>query len=257
MKKIKQTLEKALLEAGAILKRAIERPIEVQYKSPISLVTETDKKVERAIIDIIRRKFPDHSILAEESEPQGNSGCKWIIDPVDGTSNFAHRFPVACVSIAFEENGIVKVGGVWNPFHGEWFWAERGKGASLNGKKIRVSKMKTLKDSLLVTGFPYDRRKRASYYLNFMKAFLMKTQDIRRLGSAALDLCYVACGRFDGYWEFHLQPWDQAAAALIAKEAGARLSDFSGKPMNIYGKQTLATNGHIHDEMLAIIKKIL
>ncbi len=257
MNKIKQTLEKALLEAGAILKRAIEQPIEVQYKSPISLVTETDKKAERIIIDIIHRKFPNHSILAEESEPQGNSSCKWIIDPVDGTSNFAHRLPIACVSIAFEEDGIVKVGGVWNPFYNEWFWAECGKGASLNGKKIRVSKMKTLKNSLLVTGFPYDRRKRASYYLNFMKAFLMETQDLRRLGSAALDLCYVACGRFDGYWEFHLQPWDQAAAALIAKEAGARLSDFSGKPMNIYGRQTLATNGRIHDEMLAIIKKYL
>ncbi len=257
MKKIKQTLEKALLEAGVILKRAIKRPIEIQYKSPISLVTETDKKAERIIIDIIHRNFPNHSILAEESEPQGNSNCKWIIDPVDGTSNFAHRLPLACVSIAFEEAGIVKLGGVWNPFHNEWFWAERGKGASLNGKKINVSKNKTLKESLLVTGFPYDRRKRGSYYLNFMKAFLMKTQDLRRLGSAALDLCYVACGRFDGYWEFHLQPWDQAAGALIAQEAGARLSDFSGRPMNIYGKQTLVTNGKIHGEMLAIIKKLL
>ncbi len=257
MKKIRETLEKALLEAGNILKRAIEQPIQIQYKSPISLVTETDKNAERVIIDIIRRKFPNHSILAEESEPQGDSSSKWIIDPVDGTSNFAHRLPLACVSIAFEEAGIVKVGGVWNPFHGEWFWAERGKGASLNGKKIHVSKNKTLKESLLVTGFPYDRRKRGSYYLNFMKAFLMKTQDLRRLGSAALDLCYVACGRFDGYWEFHLQPWDQAAGALIAQEAGACLSDFSGRPMNIYGKQTLVTNGKIHSEMLAIIKKLL
>src|SRR3989338_4972785 len=125
MNKIKRTMEKALVEAGAILKRAIEQPIRVQYKSPVSLVTETDKKAERVIIDIIRHRFPNHSILAEESEPQGNSNCKWIIDPVDGTSNFAHRLPLACVSIAFEEDGIVKLGGVWNPFHGEWFWAER------------------------------------------------------------------------------------------------------------------------------------
>jgi len=257
VRKIKQTLEKALLEAGAILKRAIDQPISVQYKSPVSLVTKIDKKAERLIINIIHRKFPNHSILAEESAPQGKSHCKWIIDPVDGTTNFAHRFPAACVSIAFEENGIVKVSGIWNPFLGEWFWAERGKGASLNSKKIRVSKAKSLKRSLLVTGFPYDRRKRAQYYLNFMKAFMMKTQGIRRLGSAALDLCYVACGRFDGYWEFKLNAWDQAAGALIAQEAGAELSDFHGKPMSIYGKQTLATNGKIHQEMLAVIKKFL
>ena len=257
MKKIKQTLEKALIEAGAILKRAIERPITIQYKSPVSLVTEIDKKAERVIIDIIHRKFPHHSILAEESAPQGHSSSKWIIDPLDGTTNFAHHFPAACVSIGFEEDGIIKVGGIWNPFRGEWFWAERGKGASLNGKKIHVSKAKSLKESLLVTGFPYDRRERARYYLNFMEAFMMKTQGIRRLGSAALDLCYVACGRFDGYWEFKLNAWDQAAGALIAQEAGAQLSDFQGKPMSIYGSQTLATNGKIHREMLAIIKKLL
>ena len=254
MNKIKKTLEKALLEAGAILKRGIVRPIEIEYKSPVSLVTEIDKQAERVIIDIIQRKFSDHSILAEESAPQGNSSKKWIIDPVDGTTNFAHRLPMACVSIAFEENGIVKVGGVWNPFINEWFWAEKDKGASLNGKKIRVSKTKTLNESLLVTGFPYDRRKRARYYLNFMEKFMLKTQGIRRLGSAALDICYVACGRFDGYWEFKLKAWDQAAAALIAKEAGARLSDFKGKPMNIYGGQSLVTNGPIHRPMLKIIK---
>ncbi len=260
MKKIKQTLEKALLEAGSILKRSIEKPIKIQYKSPVSLVTEIDRKAERAIIDIIHLKFPDHSILAEESGESGTSSGaarKWIIDPIDGTSNFAHRFPIACISIAFEEEGIVKVGGVWNPFYGEWFWAERGRGASLNGKKIRVSKAKTLKESLLVTGFPYDRRKRARYYLNFMEAFIMRAQGIRRLGSAALDLCYVACGRFDGYWEFKLKAWDQAAGALIAREAGATLSDFRGKPMSIYGQQTLATNGRIHRAMLKVIKKYL
>ena len=257
MKKIKHTLEKALLEAGSIIKRSSTRPIEIQYKSPVSLVTETDRKVERVIIDIIRRQFPDHSILAEESEPKGNSSSKWIIDPIDGTTNFAHRLPMACVSIAFEENEIVKVGGVWNPFQGEWFWAELGKGASLNGKKIRVSKTKTLKESLLVTGFPYDRRERARYYLDFMEAFMLQTQGIRRLGSAALDLCYLACGRFDGYWEFKLQPWDVAAGALIAKEAGARLSDFRGKPMNIYGHETLASNRLIHGEMLKVIQEHL
>ncbi|HLD56539.1 MAG TPA: inositol monophosphatase family protein [Candidatus Omnitrophota bacterium] len=256
-RKVKQTLEKALVEAGSLLKRASKRPLKIEYKGPVSIVTQVDKKAERLIIDIIRKQFPNHSILAEESEPTGKSNCKWIIDPIDGTSNFAHGLPMACVSIAYEENGIVEVGGVWNPFHNEWFWAERGKGASLNGKKIRISKIKTLKDSMLVTGFPYDRRERARYYLNFMEAFMMKTQGIRRLGSAALDTCYVACGRFDGYWEFKLNAWDVAAAALIAEEAGAKLTDFSGKRMSIYGNQTLVTNGLIHNQMLRIIKKCL
>ena len=257
MRKIKQTLEKALLEAGSILKHAIGRPKKIKYKSPVSLVTETDKKSEQKIIEIIKRRFPTHSILAEESEPQGSSSSKWIIDPVDGTANFAHAFPIACISIAYEESGIVKLGGVWNPFYNEMFWAERGKGAMLNAKKIRVSRSKTLRESLLVTGFPYDRITRADYYLQFMRAFMVTTHGIRRLGSAALDLCYVACGRFDGYWEFQLKPWDQAAGALIAREAGATLSDFSGKPMSIYGNQTLATNGRIHRQMLEVIQKFL
>jgi myo-inositol-1(or 4)-monophosphatase len=253
----KQTLEKALGEAGSLLKRAFAGPLKISYKGPVSIVTQVDKQAERLIIGIIKKQFPHHSILAEESEPTGDSHSKWIIDPIDGTSNFVHGLPMACVSIAFEENGVVQLGGVWNPFHNEWFWAERGKGASLNGKKIRVSKIKTLKDSMLVTGFPYDRRKRARYYLNFMEAFIMKTQGVRRLGSAALDTCYVACGRFDGYWEFKLQAWDIAAAALIAREAGAKLTDFSERPMDIYGKQTLVTNGAIHGQMLRIIKKCL
>ena len=257
MKEIKRTLERALLEAGSLLLHSIKRPIHVQYKNAVSLVTEIDRKAERLILDIIRKKFPDHSFLAEESAPAGTSHCKWIIDPIDGTTNFAHRLPLACVSIAFEKEGGVQVGGVWNPFLGEWYWAERGRGASLNGKKIQVSKINKLKESLLVTGFPYDRRARASYYLKFMKAFMMQAQGIRRLGSAALDICYVAAGRFDGYWEFKLNPWDQAAACLIACEAGARLSDFRGQPMSIYGTQTLVSNGRIHSEMLAVIGPLL
>lgn len=303
MNKIKKTLEKALIEAGLILKRAIDRPKTIEYKSPVSLVTKTDKLAEKRIIDVIKRNFPDHEILAEESyptgdarekgtgsdvlpvsfssedrhceEPAGRRGnlrarrllrpygarndkrCKWIIDPLDGTANFAHGLRLACISIAYEEAGIVKVGGVWNPFLNEWFWAERGKGASLNGKRIRVSKSKRLKESMLVTGFPYDRIHRADYYLKFMKSFMVTTHGIRRLGSAAMDLCYVACGRFDGYWEFKLQPWDQAAGVLIVQEAGGCVSDFHGRAMNIYGNQTLATNGKIHAEMLKVIRKHL
>lgn len=257
MNKIKRTLEKALMEAGHVLKHAMDRPKQIRYKGPVSLVTETDGKIERLIIDIIHRNFPDHSILAEESPPQDKSSSKWIIDPIDGTTNFAHGLPMASVSIAYEENGVLKLGGVFNPIYNEWFWAEKNKGASLNGKKIRVSKNKTLKTSLLVTGFPYDRYKRADYYVKIFKAFMGKTHGIRRLGSAALDLCHVACGRFDGYWEFNLQSWDQAAGALIAKEAGAHLSDFHGKPFTVYGNQTLATNGKIHGEMLRILKKLV
>ncbi len=257
MNKIKRTLEKAMIEAGRIIQKANAKPISIEYKSPVSLVTETDKKAERVIIDIIKKNFPDHSILAEESAPSGNSKCKWIIDPVDGTTNFAHRVPACCVSIGYEEDGLVKVGGVFNPLMNEWFWAERGKGASLNGKKIRVSKVKILAESLLATGFPYDRRERARYYLKFIEEFMLKTHGIRRFGSSAIDLCYVACGRFDGYWEFNLQAWDQSAGALIVEEAGGRLSNFTGKPMSIYGKQTLASNGRIHEEMLRIIKKLL
>ena len=257
MRKIKQTLEKALLEAGKIMKQANEKPISIKYKSPVSLVTKTDRKAERVIIEIIRKNFPDHAILAEESAPSGNSRCKWIIDPIDGTTNFVHRLPASCVSIGYEEDGVMKAGGVFNPFLDEWFWAEKGKGASLNGKKIRVSKAKKLAESLLATGFPYDRRERARNYLKFVEEFMLRTHGLRRLGSSAIDLCYVACGRFDGYWEFNLQAWDISAGVLIVEEAGGRLSDFSGRLMSIYGKQTLATNGLIHEEMLNIFKKLL
>lgn len=257
MQKVKRTLEKAMTEAGHILKKAMARPKKISYKSPVSLVTETDKKAEKTIIEIIKRNFPDHSILAEESDPKEGSHCKWIIDPVDGTTNFAHGFPIACISIGYEEDGKMKLGGVYNPFIEEWFWAEHGKGASLNGKKIQVSKVPAIKSSLLVTGFPYDRREKSDYYLNIFKNFLGNCHDVRRLGSAAIDLCYVACGRFDGYWEFGLKAWDQSAGAIIVEEAGGRLSDFRGQSFSVYGSQTLATNGKIHDEMLRNLKKLL
>jgi myo-inositol-1(or 4)-monophosphatase len=255
MNRLKKTLERALIEGGRIMANAFYQPKKIKYKTPVSLVTKTDQAVERKIIAVIKTNFPDHSILAEESPPQGISLKKWIIDPIDGTTNFAHGLPMACVSIGYEEDGIVKLGGVWNPIMDEWFWAEHGKGASLNGKKIHVTKTKKLKETLLVTGFPYDRRKRAFYYLKFYEVFMMKTHGVRRLGSAALDLCFVAAGRFDGYWEFSLNPWDVAAGYLIAMEAGARLTNFAGKPMNIYEPQLLVTNGHIHKQMLHLIQR--
>ncbi len=257
MKKIRQTLEKALYEGGMVLKKAISRPKKISFKTPVSLVTETDKKAEKTIIAIIKKSFPRHSILAEESVPQGGSPSKWIIDPVDGTTNFAHGLPLACVSIGYEEHGQVKLGGVWNPFINELFWAERTRGATLNGKKIRVSTARRLNRSLVATGFPYDRLSYADYYIKIAREVMNRTQGIRRLGSAASDLCYVACGRFDGYWEFKLNAWDQAAGALMVEEAGGQLSNFGGKAFDLYGGQTLATNGLIHRELLSAIKKFL
>ena len=244
----------ALRRAGKILRSSIAQRRVVKKKSELSLVTATDKAAEKYILQIIRKAFPNHAILTEESPPLGSSPCRWIIDPLDGTTNFAHTYPVACVSIAFEENGRVEFGGVFDPFRGELFFAERGGGASLNGRPLRVSKTRSLSESLLCTGFPYDRRQRADKYLSIFKAFMMKVQGIRRTGAAALDLCYVAAGRFDGFWELKLQPWDKAAAMLIIKEAGGCLSNFQGRPLTLEDIQNVASNPRIHRPMLKVLK---
>ncbi len=252
--KIKSTLLQALQEGGKILKaRFGERRI-IAKKSELSLVTAVDHESEKCILGIIRNAFPDHAILAEESLAQGDSPYRWIIDPLDGTTNYAHTYPVACVSIAYEEKGVVEVGGVYDPFRDELFFAERGQGATLNGKPIVVSQNPALSDSLLATGFPYDRREKIDEYLPIFKNFMMKVHGIRRCGAAAIDLCYVACGRYDGYWECKLQSWDKAAAGLIVIEAGGSLSNFSGEPLTLEDTQNLASNGFIHQEMLAVLK---
>ena len=194
--------------------------------------------------------FPQHSILSEESEAIEGSPQRWIIDPIDGTTNFAHTFPASCVSIGYEEEGQVLLGAVYDPFRDEMFFAEKGQGAYLNKNRIHVSQTKTLSHSLLATGFPYDRKEKVDIYLAIIKTFLLKTHDIRRVGAAALDLCYVACGRFDGYWEANIEAWDKAAGGLLVTEAGGKTSDYSGGPMTLKGRQNLATNGLIHDEML-------
>ncbi len=252
--KIKRTLLDALLGAGKILKRSIHAPKDIQKKSALSIVTATDKAAEKFVLKTILKAFPSHAILSEESPPTGNSASRWIIDPLDGTSNFAHSYPVCCVSIGFEHEGRIRMGGVYDPFRDELFWAEAGKGATRNGKKIHVSRTSQMTDALLATGFAYDRRERMDVYLPIFREFLMKTQDLRRAGAAALDLCYVACGRFDGYWEMNLQPWDKAAAMLIVAEAGGRLSNFSGKPLTLEDVQNVASNGHLHGQMLKILK---
>ncbi|MBI3312903.1 MAG: inositol monophosphatase [Candidatus Omnitrophica bacterium] len=231
----------------------MERKITAK-KSELSIVTASDEKSEKFILKTILKNFPDHAILTEESPERGHSASRWIIDPLDGTTNFAHTFPIACVSIAYEENHKIIMGGVLDPFRGELFFSERGQGATLNGKRISVSKTFKLNDSLVCTGFPYDRREKIDEYLPLFRSFVIKTQGIRRLGAAALDLCYVACGRYDGYWEAKLNSWDKAAAMLIVEEAGGSLSNFSGEPLTLEDVQNVASNGRIHKEMLEVMK---
>lgn len=248
--KIKRTLLEALAKAGKIIGSNFGKKQTITKKGTFNIVTEIDKASEKAVVGLILKRFPRHSILAEESPAITGSECRWIIDPIDGTTNFAHGFPIVSVSIGFERNGRLEMGGVFDPFRKELFFAERGKGATLNGKRIHVSETRTLEDSLLATGFPYDRNTKTEDYLGMLRIFLTRIQGIRRGGSAAIDLCYVACGRFDGYYEMKLAPWDKAGGMLIVEEAGGKLTDFSGMPLTLLGPQNLATNGLLHQEML-------
>jgi len=242
--------------AGEIIRINWLQPRSIEYKGPIDLVTSIDRAAEKSIVAALQREFPEHSILAEEeTEITGAaSAYRWIIDPLDGTTNFAHSYPQVSVSIALEFSGQVILGLVYDPLRRECFRAVKGQGATLNGDPIRISAVNELDKALLATGFPYDRRDHADFYVSFFKAFLTRCQEIRRNGSAALDLCYVAAGRLDGYWELKLKPWDIAAGALIVAEAGGALSDFSGKGFSIHGDETLASNGFIHDEMVQVIR---
>jgi myo-inositol-1(or 4)-monophosphatase len=238
--------------AGEIMRRNWQEPKTIDYKGAIDLVTTIDRETERKIVDVIQRNFSDHAILAEEETNLAGhrEAYRWIIDPLDGTTNFAHSYPQFCVSIALEFAGEVILGLVYDPLRDECFKAVKDEGATLNGGPIRISGVKELDKALLATGFPYDQREKADFYLSFFKAFMTRSQGIRRNGSAALDLCYVACGRLDGFWELKLRPWDTAAGALIVEEAGGKLSDLSGNKFTIWGEETLASNGAIHDEMV-------
>jgi myo-inositol-1(or 4)-monophosphatase len=251
---MKSTLLQALREVGAIIKEEIDKPKIIEKKSELSIVTEIDKKCDKLIVEIIKSTFPDHAFLTEEAPPEGNSENRWVIDPIDGTTNFAHSFPVVSVSIAYEFQGKVMLGGIYDPFRDELFFAERGKGATMNNKPISVSKTTCVRDALVATGFAYDRRERVDDYLEMFREFIMKSQGIRRGGSAAIDLCYVACGRFDVYYEQGLQPWDKAAGMLIVEEAGGQTSDYKGGPNTLEGRFNIASNGKFHQELIDILK---
>jgi myo-inositol-1(or 4)-monophosphatase len=245
--------------AGDVLKHYMSREKQVELKGRANLVTIADKESEALIIDGIRKRYPQHAILAEESGVSGARASgegKWIIDPLDGTTNFAHQYPAFCVSIAFEQRGEVLCGAVFDPWRDEMFSGVRGLGSFVNGERLRVSEAQTLRSALLMTGFPYNFREKIKPVMSQFEAFLIESQAVRRGGSAALDLCYTAIGRVDGFWEIELHPWDTAAGLVIAEEAGGRVTNFSGEPFTIYGKQILASNGRIHDEMVAVLRRL-
>ena len=251
--RIKTVALDAARQAGAILEDYARKGFRVEHKDTLNLVTDADTHSEQAIVEAIGRAFPDHEILAEERGKAGSrSDFKWIIDPLDGTTNFAHGFPAYAVSIGVEYRGRVFFGVVFDPTRQELFVGERGGGATLNGRPIRVSRATVLKKALLVTGFAYDihtTRCNLDHFANFA----VRAQGMRRMGAAAIDLCYVACGRFDGFWELKLNPWDTAAGSLIVTEAGGRMSDFKGGAFSIYGPELVASNGLFHDQMVEVL----
>lgn len=256
MEEYRKVLDEAIRAAGAIIHHRFQGDFVIDHKEGINnLVTEVDKQAEAAIIQIINNNFPDHTILSEEAGLlEQHSDYVWLVDPIDGTVNFAHGIPICCVSIALSYKNELQIGAVYNPMLNELFFAQRGKGATLNGIPISVSQKEDFARACLVTGFPYRMPEHGDHPLKVFERAIMRGLPVRRLGSAAIDLCWVACGRFDGFWEYNLSPWDIAAGYLIVEEAGGKISDFDGKPYDVFDKQTLATNGLIHEPMLAMIQ---
>ena len=241
-------------EAGRLLRDRVGTKIEVAHKGAINIVTDVDIASERLIREAIATQYPRHQVLAEEGGlAESRSEYRWVIDPLDGTTNYAHGYPVFCVSIALEYQEETILGVVYDPMRDELFTAERGGGATLNHRPIRVSSTDSLMQSMLSTGFPYDIRTSTLTNLDHWANFAMNAQALRRDGAAAIDLCYTACGRFDGFWELNLSPWDMAAGALIVTEAGGRVTDFSGGEFSIYKPEIIASNGLIHDRMVEVI----
>ncbi len=249
---------RAAREAGAILQEYAARGFQITHKGRIDLVTEADLASERHIKQLITSHYPTHYILAEESGVSSHSDLTgdycWIIDPLDGTTNYSHGFPCYAVSIGLESRGEMVIGVIYDPTRDELFAAEHGAGATLNGEKIQVSDVDHLERSLVVSGFPYDVRERMEEYLPAWRMFLERAQGVRRLGAAAIDMCAVAIGRMDGFWEHGLNPWDTAAGWILVEEAGGRVTKMDGSPFDNYSSSLLCTNGKIHEEMLAVLE---
>ena len=244
--------------AGAILKRRYGRRQAIHFKGEINLVTDVDRESEEYLIGRIRAAFPDHGVLSEESpELTSPSPYRWIVDPLDGTTNYAHNYPCFCVSVALERDGALLAGAVYDPLLEECFTAAAGAGARLNGEPIRVSTVDRLRRALLATGFAYDVHTSPENNLDFFRAFVYAAQAIRRDGSAALDLCYLACGRFDGFWELRLKPWDTAAGILILREAGGVATRLDGAGYDIEQPDILASNGILHGAMSDVVARVL
>ncbi len=267
--KIAQIGRQAALAAGAVMRLNYEQPHEITMKGAIDPVTETDYQCQEIIIGMIHQAFPDHGFLAEESggqppsaaqeeghpglawETEPASACRWIIDPLDGTVNFAHGIPAFCVSIAFETDGVLEYGVVYDPLRDELFEAIRGQGAWRNGQAIRVSETARMERALIATGFPYDIRERLPETMARLARIVAAAQGMRRGGAAALDMCYIACGRFDGYFEENLKPWDTAAGLVIVNEAGGKITTFEGSDYDIYSSNILASNQLLHHALIS------
>jgi len=252
MKELAEARE-AVREAGRLLRENLAGRGEVSFKGAVDLVTAFDRQAQELVDRRLADVFPEHGFLSEENlDRAGTSGCRWVLDPLDGTTNFAHTLPIFSISLALERQGEILLGVVYDPMRDEMFWAA-GDGAFLNGRPVRVSPVNRLDRSLLATGFPYDIRESRLNNLDHFTNFALRAQAVRRCGSAALDLCYVACGRFDGFWELKLKPWDVAAGSLIIRQAGGRVTDFGGAGFDILHPELAASNGLIHEEMLHVL----
>lgn len=251
------TAVEAVLRAGAIQMSRLGTVLRVSKKSAIDLVTEVDVEVETAFRELVAARFPDHLVVAEEMGETRRTATDapcWVFDPIDGTTNYAHGIPIFCASLALEIDGVPEIAAVFDPNRQELFTAERGGGAHLNGRPLRVSTTSALVDAVVVTGFPYDVHARVDEIVGLFGAFVGQARAVRRLGSAAIDLCYVAAGRMDGFWETDLKPWDIAGGALLVEEAGGRVTNMDGAPFTSRGGHVLASNGYLHEAMLDVIR---
>lgn len=258
MEKLLEIAKEAAYEAGEIQLSYLGKSKAIEHKSCMSdLVTEADKQSEEKIISIIKTYYPNHDILGEETGTHGSHKAEylWVVDPLDGTTNFAHNFPHFAVSIGLVKNDQIIMGIVYDPCKNELFWAAEGMGAYLNSAPISVSSIETLENSLLATGFAPNKAQALEENLGYFKQFMFKSQAVRRPGAASLDICYVACGRLDGFWEMKLNPWDVTAGACIARESGGKVTNFYSNDFDIYNKTILVSNGLLHDQMKEIIER--